>query len=113
MGSGFTDEHLKAFLKILAPYKVSKKPPRVFINDLTIPDFWFRPAIVLEVQAAELTLSPVHTCALDKIRKGSGLAMRFPRFTGRIRDDKTAEQATSQQEIIDLFKGQLKKIENI
>ncbi len=71
------------------------------------------PTIVLEVQAAELTLSPVHTAAIDKIRKGSGLAMRFPRFTGRTRDDKTAEQATTEQEIIELFKGQLKKIEGI
>ena len=112
MGSGFTDEHLETLQKLLKPYQVSDKPPRVFINDsiiLTV-DVWFKPAIVLEVQAAELTLSPVHTCALDKIRKGSGLAMRFPRFTGRIRDDKTAEQATSQQEIIDLFRGQLKRI---
>ncbi len=111
MGSGFTDEHLETLQKSLDQYRVSKKPPRVFIKNSTVPDIWIKPTIVLEVQAAELTLSPVHTCALDKIRKGSGLAMRFPRFTGRIRDDKTAEQATSQQEIIDLFEGQLKKIE--
>ncbi|WP_287588659.1 ATP-dependent DNA ligase [Candidatus Borrarchaeum sp.] len=111
MGSGFTDEHLETLQKLLDQYRVSKKPPRVIIKNSTVPDIWIKPTIVLEVQAAELTLSPVHTCALDMIRKGSGLAMRFPRFTGRIRDDKTAEQATSQQEIIDLFKGQLKKIE--
>jgi DNA ligase-1 len=113
LGSGFTDEHLETLQDLLNKYQVSDKAPRVFINDSikSSVDVWFKPTVVLEVQAAELTISPVHTCALDKIRKGSGLAMRFPRFTGRIRDDKTAEQATSQQEIIDLFKGQLKKIE--
>lgn len=113
LGSGFTDEHLETLQNLLNKYQVSDKAPRVFINDSikSTVDVWFKPTVVLEVQAAELTISPVHTCALDKIRKGSGLAMRFPRFTGRIRDDKTAEQATSQQEIIDLFKGQLKKIE--
>jgi DNA ligase-1 len=109
MGSGYTDEHLESLPKILAPYQVKKKPPRVIVKESTVPDIWFKPAIVLEVQAAELTLSPVHTCALDEIRRGSGLAMRFPRFTGRIRDDKTATQATSQQEIVDLFRRQLKK----
>ncbi|MFX1519904.1 MAG: ATP-dependent DNA ligase [Promethearchaeota archaeon] len=115
LGSGFTDEHLETLQELLNKYQVSDKAPRVFIKDSvkSTVDVWFKPTIVLEVQAAELTLSPVHTCALDKIRKGSGLAMRFPRFTGRIRDDKTPEQATSQQEIIDLFKGQLKKVEDI
>jgi DNA ligase-1 len=113
LGSGFTDEHLETLQDLLNKYQVSDKAPRVFINDSikSTVDVWFKPTVVLEVQAAELTISPAHTCALDKIRKGSGLAMRFPRFTGRIRDDKTAEQATSQHEIIDLFKGQLKKIE--
>jgi DNA ligase-1 len=29
--------------------------------------------------------------------------MRFPRFTGRWRDDKSAEDATTTQELIELF----------
>jgi DNA ligase 1 len=29
--------------------------------------------------------------------------MRFPRFTGRWRDDKASEDATTTQELVDLF----------
>ena len=32
-----------------------------------------------------------------------GLAMRFPRFTGRWRDDKAAEDATTTRELAELF----------
>ena len=38
--------------------------------------------VVLEILGAEITLSPVHVCAMDAIRKGNGLAIRFPRFSG-------------------------------
>ena len=33
----------------------------------------------------------------------AGLAMRFPRFTGRWRDDKAPEDATTTQELVELF----------
>ena len=35
----------------------------------------------------------------------SGLAMRFPRFTGRWRDDKSPEDATTTRELVELFLG--------
>jgi DNA ligase-1 len=38
------------------------------------------------------------------------LAIRFPRFTGNYRLDKSAEDATTIEEIIEMYKGQLKKI---
>ena len=74
-------------------------------------DLWFEPAAVIEIRGAELTLSPVHTCARDVIRKGSGIAIRFPRFTGKYRIDKAAEDATTTEEVVEMYKGQLKKIE--
>jgi DNA ligase-1 len=55
--------------------------------------------------SAELTLSPNYTAAWGQIEDGSGLAMRFPRFTGRWRDDKSAEDATTTRELIELFLG--------
>jgi DNA ligase-1 len=73
-------------------------------------DVWFEPSTVIEVLGAEVTLSPIHTCAMDSIRKGSGLAIRFPRFTGNYRIDKAAEDATSTSEIVEMYQKQLKKI---
>ena len=73
-------------------------------------DVWFEPVVVIEILGAEVTLSPVHTCALDVIRKGSGLAIRFPRFTGNYRFDKSAEDATTVNEITEMYQKQLKKI---
>jgi DNA ligase-1 len=55
-------------------------------------------------------LSPIHVCALDSIRKGSGLAIRFPRFTGKYRTDKTAEDATTSIEVVEIYRNQLKQI---
>jgi DNA ligase-1 len=73
-------------------------------------DVWFEPAMVIEVLGAEITLSPIHTCGMDSVRKGSGLAIRFPRFTGRYREDKAPEDATTSKEILEMYRGQLKKI---
>jgi DNA ligase-1 len=73
-------------------------------------DVWFEPAVVLEILGAEVTLSPIHMAAMNSIRKGAGLAIRFPRFTGKYRTDKSAEDATSSKEIIEMYRGQLKKI---
>jgi DNA ligase-1 len=64
----------------------------------------------LEILGAEVTLSPIHMAAMDSIRKGSGLAIRFPRFTGKYRTDKAPEDATSSKEIVEMYRGQLKKI---
>jgi DNA ligase-1 len=75
------------------------------------PDVWFAPSAVLEVAADEITLSPLHTCGWDAIRPGSGLALRFPRFTGNWRKDKSAEDATTSQETLEMYQKQLKKIE--
>jgi len=73
-------------------------------------DVWFEPAIVIEVLGAEITLSPIHTSAMDSIRKGSGLAIRFPRFTGNYRLDKSPEDATTNEEVVEMYQNQLKKL---
>ena len=80
------------------------------VNSLLEADVWFEPAVALEVLGAEITLSPIHTCAKDSVWKGSGLAIRFPRFTGNYRIDKSAEDATTVNEIVEMYRKQLKKI---
>ena len=82
------------------------KLPRASKREL-MPDQWFRPQLVLEVKGAELTLSPNHRAAQDAVRPGSGLALRFPRFTGRIRDDKGPTEATTSTELLEMYRGQV------
>lgn len=108
VGSGFTDEELYDLPKILKDYKLEKRHPRV--ESLMEADVWFEPKIVLETIGDELTLSPIHLCAFDKIRKDAGIAIRFPRFTHNWRYDKSPEDATTVSEIMDIYKLQLKKI---
>ncbi len=38
------------------------------------------------------------------------MAIRFPRFSGNYRFDKAAEDATTAEEIVEMYKRQLKKI---
>ena len=73
-------------------------------------DVWFEPELVIEIVASEITLSPIHKVARDEIRKNAGLALRFPKFTGKIRMEKTAEDASTDEEVIALYKGQKKTV---
>lgn len=108
VGTGFTDQHLESFYNTLESLRIGHKSPRVDTR-MDQMDVWFEPKIVIEVIASEITLSPSHTAGLNSIREGYGLALRFPKFTGKIRDDKGPEDATSVQELIEVFKQQLKK----
>ena len=110
LGSGFTDQDLADLPKIMEKSATKRWNPRV--NSLMEPDIWFVPSAVLEVAADEITLSPLHTCSRDVIRPNSGLALRFPRFTGNWRKEKSAEDATSSQEALEMYQKQLKKIES-
>jgi len=107
-GTGFTDEDLEKLPEMLQKNKISHKHPRV--QSIIEADVWFEPVAVIEILGAEITLSPIHVCAMGVIRKGSGLAIRFPRFTGNYRLDKAAEDATTISEIIEMYQKQLKKI---
>ena len=59
-------------------------------------------------QASEITLSPIHKTGLDMIRKDTGFALRFPKFTGKIRTEKSVEDASVDEEVIALYKNQKK-----
>jgi len=109
VGTGFTDADLEKLPKLLNKHKISHKHPRV--NSTIEMDVWFEPAVVIETRGAEITLSPIHTCAMNAIREASGLAIRFPRFTGKYRVDKSAEDATTTKEIVEMYRSQLKKID--
>jgi len=91
-GTGFSDADLAALPERMAPLARAGRPARV--DARVEADVWFEPAVVVEVLAAEITPSPNHS---------AGLALRFPRFTGRWRDDKVPEDATTTVEIAEMY----------
>jgi DNA ligase 1 len=107
-GTGFTDKDLAQLHEMLQKHVIPRKNSRVL--SMLETDVWFEPAVVLEILGAEVTLSPIHMAAMNSIRKGAGLAIRFPRFTGKYRTDKSPQDATSSKEIVEMYNGQLKKI---
>jgi DNA ligase 1 len=101
-GTGFSDADLATLHARLAPLARAERPARVDARQQ--PDVWFEPGLVLEILSAELTLSPNYTAAWGQVEDQHGLAMRFPRFTGRWRDDKAAEDATTTDELAGLYR---------
>lgn len=108
LGSGFTDADLESLPERFKEYVRPERHPRV--SSLMEPDVWFSPSLVMEVAADEITLSPLHTCAWGLLKKDTGLALRFPRFTGNYRFDKSPEDSTTTEEIVEIYKTQLKQV---
>jgi DNA ligase 1 len=102
-GTGFSDADLAGLPERLAPLLRDGRPARV--DSRRDADVWFEPGLVIEVVAAELTPSPNYTAARGKLPDDAGLALRFPRFTGRWRDDKTPEDATTADELLQLYQA--------
>lgn len=108
VGTGFSDEELTRIPKLLKGYESQVRPPDV--ESKMTPDIWFKPHLVIETIASEVTLSPIHTAGFGRIREGSGIALRFPKFTGRTRDDKKPPDATTVGEIIKMYQAQVRQI---
>jgi len=110
VGTGFTDIHLEQLYTSLEKTRISHKHPRV--DTRMQMDVWFEPEIVIEVSASEITLSPSHTAGMNSIREKYGLALRFPKFTGKVRIDKKPEDATNIDELVSMYKRQMKAVNN-
>ena len=106
VGTGFTDESLDQLYQILSNKVILKKNSRV-VSEMEA-DVWLEPELVLEVVASEITLSPIHKTGLGLVRKNSGFALRFPKFTGKIRYEKAVEDASTHDEVLALYKNQSK-----
>ena len=101
LGTGFDDEFLDRLPEMLEPHMSQDKPPSV--DAQMVPDVWFNPYIVLEVTGAEISVSPIHTAAAGYVKDDSGLGIRFPRFTGKVRDDKDPTECTTYSELADIY----------
>ncbi len=107
LGAGFTDEQLEEMPVKFSEIQVDEKPTRYRVKKEKYPDHWFKPVYVLEVLGSEITRSPMHTCNWDE-EAGKGMAVRFPRFI-RWRPEKSPEQATTSDEIAEIYQRQKKR----
>lgn len=108
VGTGFKDNVLATLYDKLSKLIIHKKHPRVEAGALPM-DVWFEPSIVLEIVTAEITLSPVYTTGRNTIKPGYGFALRFPKFTGNVREDKSPEDSTTVNEVLQIYRNQLKQ----
>ena len=106
VGTGFSDESLDQLYQILSNKVTLKKNPRI-VSEMEA-DIWFEPELILEIVGSEITLSPIHKTGLNLVRKSSGFALRFPKFTGKIRHEKAVEDASTDDEVFALYKIQSK-----
>jgi len=103
IGSGFSEEEMMQLKERLDAIKRQMPPPDL---DFKLePDFWVEPKYVVEVVFDEITESPIHTCGMHGEK---GYALRFPRML-RLREDKAPNEATTTDEIKEMYALQHKK----
>jgi DNA ligase 1 len=115
IGTGLSDDEWRSIKEKTKGSELTHKPART--NSLITPNVWVKPEIVIEVLADEITRSPLHTAGLKVIKesegtketKEPGYALRFPRLVNFRDKDKKAEDATTVEELIEMFKQQGKK----
>jgi len=111
IGTGFTEQQMQELKTMLDRIKSKSKPAR--IDSIVEPDFWVQPRYVVTINADEITKSPMHTCGRERQQNGieTGYALRFPRLVGptAIRKDKGPEDATTTEEVKEMY-GQQKKV---
>lgn len=96
VASGISHEGWQELGKRLEADRLPHRDPRV-INVIS-PDVWVTPRYVLELQADEVSRSQMHPAGKTD---GAGYALRFPRIL-KERSERTPEDATSVDEIIEL-----------
>lgn len=105
IGTGFSEQQLEERSASLRS-KVIETPKAYYrFADTMDPDVWFEPSEVWEVKAADLSISPVHRAANGIVDPNKGISLRFPRLL-RLRDDKSPEQATTSDQVADMYRSQ-------
>ena len=105
IGTGLSDEQWRSIRERTKGLEVDHKPARV--SSIIEPSVWVEPQLVLEVLADEITRSPMHTAG--KVGDEPGYALRFPRLVSFRERDKQPEDATTVQELIELYQNQGKR----
>jgi len=105
IGTGLSDEQWRSIRERTKGLEVDHRPARV--SSLIEPSVWVEPQLVLEVLADEITRSPTHTAG--KVGGEPGYALRFPRLVAFREQDKKPEDATTVEELIEMYKSQGRK----
>lgn len=92
IGTGLTDDQWRKMRNLCDQEAIASKPKNYEVDKNLFPDVWCRPKIVVEIEADNVTISPLHS---------AGLALRFPRLV-RFRSDRLPEQATTVKELEEL-----------
>jgi DNA ligase-1 len=98
IGTGLSDEQWREMYRRCqkSNVKTQTKPKNYLVDKNLEPDTWCAPQIMVEIEADNITKSPIHTAKY---------ALRFPRLV-RFRDDKAATQVTTLAEAEKLYKLQ-------
>ncbi len=96
IGTGLTDQQWREMKKRGDKVAVKEPPKQYQVDKNLIPDVWCSPWIVVEVEADNITKSPIHAAKY---------ALRFPRLV-RFRDDKSPQEATTLAEAEKLYRLQ-------
>ncbi|XP_037297799.1 DNA ligase 1 isoform X2 [Manduca sexta] len=105
IGTGFSDQQLAELAEKLKPHLIDAPRSYYRFDRSHAAEAWAEARVVLEVRCADLSLSPAHAAARGLVDAHKGVSLRFPRLV-RIRDDKTGEQATTAQQIADMYLAQ-------
>jgi DNA ligase-1 len=101
VASGLSAEGWKELGRRLAADRIEHPDPRVV--NIIKTDVWVVPKYVLELQADEVSRSKMHPAG--RTDNGPGYALRFPRIV-KERSERSPEDATSVEEVIELYKMQ-------
>ncbi|XP_058058641.1 DNA ligase 1 [Anopheles bellator] len=105
IGTGFSDEDLQKHTEFLGAHVIPRAKSYYRYEANLEPDDWFEAVQVWEVLCADLSLSPIHQAAVGIVDPEKGISLRFPRFI-RVRDDKSATDATTAQQVSDMYLNQ-------
>eukprot|EP00884_Botryococcus_braunii_P018910 jgi/Botrbrau1/5702/Bobra.0071s0035.1 len=105
IGTGFSEKALEELADALRQHIIDGPRPYYRYGETLLPDIWFSPAVVWEVKAADLSVSPVHKAALGLVDANKGISIRFPRLV-RVRDDKAPEDATGAEQVAEMYRRQ-------